>query len=266
MGEYVWLPTPGLADLTGMLLPAAGIVGYLCLMARIGKGNWPLLRCGFWIAGNACAALSVTGPVPQFGGGQYVADMVRHVLIGMLAPLLLAQGAPVTLLLRALPATTARRLVRFLNSRPVRFVTRPIIAAALNIGGLWLLYATPLYPALDDHPLLHVLVHAHVFLAGYLLTISVVSTDPMRHRASHRHRAVVLVAAFAAHDILAKYLYAHPPAGIAGPAAQTGAIVMYYGGDAVDMLLLVLLAARWYRTSRPRTEVHKRRATAQLAQ
>ena len=86
----------------------------------------------------------------------------------------------------------------------------------LSVGGLWLLYTTGLYPAMHHHPGLHVLVHAHMFLAGYLFTAAMVSVDPMPHRRSFPHRSLVLVLALAAHDILAKYLYAHPPAGVAG--------------------------------------------------
>jgi len=95
-------------------------------------------------------------------------------------------------------------------------------------------------------------VHAHLFIAGYLFTAAVISVDPMPHRRSFRHRSAVLVLALAAHDILAKYLYAHPPDGVPVPAAETGAMVMYYGGDAVDVAILVVLGAHWYRATRPR--------------
>ena len=58
--------------------------------------------------------------------------------------------------------------------------------------------------------------------------------------------------ALAAHDILAKYLYAHPPDGVPAPAAETGAMIMYYGGDVIDVAIMVVLGARWYRVTRPR--------------
>ncbi len=82
-----------------------------------------------------------------------------------------------------------------MNSQLARFVTEPVVAAVLNGGELWLMYSTGMFAAIHDHPVLHVLVHAHMFLAGYLLTIAIVSVDPMPHRRSYPYRAVVLVAA-----------------------------------------------------------------------
>ena len=51
----------------------------------------------------------------------------------------------------------------------------------------------------------------------------------------------------AAHDVLAKWLYAAPPAGFL--AAQEGARVMYDGGTVVSLLTAAVLWRRWY-TSR----------------
>ena len=141
----------------------------------------------------------------------------------------------------------ARGVSRLLAGNPARFVTEPSVAAVLSVGGLWVLYLTDLYPAMHHDPVVHVVVHVHLFVAGYLFTIAMVSVDPLPHRRSDLHRAVVLILALAAHDILAKYLYAHPPIGVAAADAETGAMVMYYGGDAVDVAIMVLLCARWYR-------------------
>jgi putative membrane protein len=132
-----------------------------------------------------------------------------------------------------------------LASPPLRVLTDPVVAAALNVGGLWLLYTTAVFARMHEHPLLHLLVHVHVFATGWLFTVALVSVDPLPHRRSYPIRAAVLVAALAGHDILAKYLYAHPPAGVAD--AELGAMIMYYGGDAVHLVLIVLLCAGWYR-------------------
>lgn len=48
-------------------------------------------------------------------------------------------------------------------------------------------------------PLLYVLVHAHIFLTGYLLVASLVGTDTNSHRASFTVRSIVLVVSIAAH-------------------------------------------------------------------
>jgi putative membrane protein len=56
-----------------------------------------------------------------------------------------------------------------------------------------------------------------------------------------------LVAAVAAHDILAKVIYAHPPVGVDPMQARSGAMIMYYGGDALSIIVMIILCARWSR-------------------
>lgn len=240
-----------LLDVAVVVLALAAVAGYLWAVAT-GRGRpWPRHRVLLWVAGTGAAALAVTGPLAEAAHHSFRAHMATHLLLGMLAPLLLVLAAPVTLLLRALPVPAARTLTGVLRTRLLRVLTDPLVAALLNIGGLWALYTTGLYAVVHAHPAVHVPVHLHVFLAGYLFTATTVRADPLPYR-SHAYRAVVLVGALAAHDVLAKHLYAHPPAGVPAADAEAGSVLMYYGGDAVDLVLIVLLCASWYRATRPR--------------
>jgi putative membrane protein len=254
---------PAPVDLLGLLAPVVGLLavvayGALVLRARRGGRTWPPGRTLAWVSGCLLATAAVAGPVAQAAETSRTAHMAGHVLLGMLGPLLLVLGAPVTLALRALPVGTARRLSRLLRSRPLRVVTEPGVAAVLDVGGLWLLYGTPLLDVAHEQPLVHVLVHAHVLLAGYLFTAVLVGRDPLPHRRGTRHLLVVLVLALAAHDVLAKRLYAYAGSGLDVADEQRGAMLMYYGGDAVDLALAVLVCARWYRRAGARTMVPTR--------
>lgn len=179
--------------------------------------------------------------------------MMGHLLLGMLAPLLVALAAPMTLLLRTLKVHAARKLSRLLQRRLIRFFTHPIVASFLNIGGLWLLYTTSLYTAMHTNLLLHIFVHMHVFIAGYLFTISLLYIEPVSHRFSFQFRTIVFILALAGHGILSKFIYAYPPDGVPVAQARSGALLMYYGGDAVDLLLIFILFRHWYQSARPRT-------------
>jgi len=90
-------------------------------------------------------------------------------------------------------------------------------------------------------------------MAGSLPRAVMVGPDPLPHRRSYRHRAAILVAVLAAHAVLAKHLYAAPPAGLDPAAVERGAVVMYYGGDAVELVVMVLLCRRWFGPRRTRT-------------
>jgi putative membrane protein len=184
--------------------------------------------------GSMAAGLAVSGPVSEAAHADFAMHMVSHLLLGMLAPLCMVMAAPRTLILRVLPVPLARHLSRAMKLRYIQFIADPLVASLLNMGGLWLLYATFLYAAMHHFQWLYVLLHIHVFLAGYLFTASMIEIDPRPHRPRFIYRAVVLVIALAAHSILAKFLYAHPPPHVPAAQAKLGALIMYYGGDLFD--------------------------------
>jgi putative membrane protein len=236
--------------LLAVLVVAATAYAIAVVVLHRHDDQWPAWRTACWTAGLGSAAAAVTGPIAA-AHHDFTAHMTGHLLLGMTAPLLLVAGAPVTLALRALPTAYARRTSRILRSGPVRVLSHPVTAAALNAGGLWLLYRTGLYQRMGTHAGLHAAVHLHVLVAGYLFTAAVVGVDPAPHRPGRPARALVLVAFLAAHGVLAKYVYGHPPAGVPAGQAMAGAQLMYYGGGLVDLVLVVVFCHQWYVAADP---------------
>nr|WP_236571128.1 cytochrome c oxidase assembly protein [Microbacterium hydrocarbonoxydans] len=221
-----------------------------CAVVQRRQGRaWPWYRSIAWLAGIIAAGAGFVGPLAAAAHQDFVAHMWVHLLVGMAAPLLLVLGAPVTLALRSMDVGAARRLSRLLNSWPARFVTAPIVAAVLNIGGMWALYSTSLYAAMQESLLVHMVVMTHFLLAGYLFTAAIIPIDPAPHRAGFPLRMGIVILALAAHGILAKTLYAHPPAGVEVMDAHAGAMLMYYAGDLIDVAIITILCAQWYRES-----------------
>ena len=219
--------------------------------------KWPLRRLLFWLSGILCACVALAGPLAAASHHDFRYHMAGHLLLGMLAPLLIALSAPMTLLLRTLSTKNAKRCTHLLKSRLAGFYVNPVTASILNIGGLWLLYTTPLYNWMHMYPILYFLIHVHIFAAGYLFTISIIYIDPISYRQSYTYRTIVFITALAVHGILSKYIYAHPPDGVIASQAQSGAMLMYYGGDLVDLILIILLFRDWYHSARPRKQAEK---------
>lgn len=213
--------------------------------------RWPRMRIIWWVSGVIISASALVGPLAALSHENFTWHMAGHLLVGMLGPLLLALGAPVALLFRALPVRQARQISRLLRSPLAGFYIHPITASVLNIGGLWLLYTTGLFEAMHHHLWLHVLIHVHVFAAGYLFTVSMLAIDPVSRRFSYVYRTVVFILVLAGHGILSKFLYAYPPDGVPVEEARTGAMLMYYGGDAIDLVMIVLLFRGWYLSAAP---------------
>nr|WP_246311129.1 cytochrome c oxidase assembly protein [Paenibacillus xylanilyticus] len=214
---------------------------------------WPIYRTVCWSLGVLFTVIAVAGPLANLGHTDFVAHMLSHLLLGMLAPLLLVLAAPMTLLLKSLSVPAARSLTRILRSWPSRILIHPIVTSLLNIGGLWLLYTTNLYSIMHENTLLFLIIHFHIFAAGYLFTVSIIYIDPAPHRFSFLYRSMVLMFSLAGHGVLSKMIYASPPIGVPLDQAKLGGMLMYYGGDAVDMVIIFIICLHWFRATRPRT-------------
>jgi putative membrane protein len=202
-----------------------------------------------FVAGLAVIWIALGSPLAAHDEDVRV-HVIQHLLLGMLAPLLLALAAPVTLLLRALPPRRRRSVVGILHTPPLRVLGHPAVGACLSVGSLYALYFTPLYGAAQRSEPLHVLLHAHMLFAGALFTWAVVGLDPMPYRPAIGLRSATIVAVLAAHAILSKLLYAHAGslagAGSSADDWRQAAQILWYGGDAVDAGLLVAFFGQRY--------------------
>ncbi|MEU6682291.1 cytochrome c oxidase assembly protein [Streptomyces sp. NPDC046832] len=242
-GAPDWLP-PAL-----LLLVACG--AYLLLVRRACRRNpvlgWSRWRTGCFLGGILLLGAALLPPVVSFAHEDFRGHMLQHLLIGMYAPLALVLAAPVTLLLRTLPASRARRLTAVLHSPPARVLTHPAVALALSAGGLAVLYFTPLYHATTAHPAAHWLLHAHFLLSGCLFAHAIAGPDPAPARPGVRARLVYLGVAIAAHAVISQLMYGGFWVDIHAPVDQVqgGAEIMYYGGDLAELLLAAALVATW---------------------
>lgn len=226
--------------------------------------GWSRRRTASFLAGVGLLVLALTPPLSPFQEESFTSHMYRHLLIGMYAPLGLVLGAPVTLLLRSVPQRYGRVIGRLLASTALGVLAHPVTALVLNLGGLYLLYATGLYVLTMEHPALHHLVQVHVLASGYLFAFSIAGPDPAPHRPSVPSRLVVLGIAITGHAVLAQLLYAGVllPAPVTGDDLRAGADLMYYGGDIAELLLAFALVGTW----RPGRRTAPRRRTVAVKQ
>ncbi len=227
------------ASIVLLALPLALYVGAV-LSLRGRRMPWKARRTAAFVIGMGLLAVALLPPLAS-RDDLFTVHVVQHLMLGMFAPVFLALSAPITLALRVLSPRGRRWVVSVLHNLLARLLTHPVTAAALSVGGLALLYGTGLYGQAEQHAWVHALVHLHFVVSGYLFAAAIIGLDPRKHQPSLLLRCLVLIAASGAHAVIAKLLYAHGPA-----AWQTGAQVMWYGGDAVDVLMVAVLFAQWY--------------------
>jgi putative membrane protein len=240
----------------------AGALGlYLFGVRRLGGrgGRWSRWRTASTVAGAACIIAAFVPPLTA-NDDRFPIHAVQHLLLGMLGPLLIALGAPLSLLLRTSTRDHRRVISRLLRARAVVLLGHPVVAAALVASGMWALYLTPLYSLTLRHSLLHEALHVYAVLTGILFAAVFVGVDPIP-RTRFGLRAAALLSALALHAILAKTLYIHGLAGAAVPPSdrQFGAQTLWYGGDLIELGLLVTFFWRWYIHTAPKTGTRSRR-------
>ncbi|MDQ8184136.1 cytochrome c oxidase assembly protein [Pelagicoccus sp. SDUM812002] len=246
----------------GVIMLALGIL-YLALALRRQptRRSWSRWRTISFTLGCVMVAASLYPPLVPYPHGDFREHMLQHLALAMIAPILLVLAAPMTLLLRSLSVVHARALFRILKSAPVRFLTNPLIALTLNIGGMAALYFTPLYTIANHSPAWHLFLHVHFLAAGCLFAWVIAGPDPAPHRPSVPRRLVILGVSIAFHATLSQMLYAGFHTTVPAPAHELrgGAELMYYGGDIAELLLAFALVSTW--KPRRRHERAKRSAS-----
>ena len=197
--------------------------------------EWPAARSAAFATGVvALVAGAVVGDEP-FGR-----HAVQHLLMGMVAPPLLALGAPVTLALQASGRATRRRILRLLRSRVVVVATHPLVAGAAFAAAPIALYFTDLYDLTLRNALVHDAVHVGVVAGGMTFFWPLVGLDHTPHRLHHAARLGWLLLAIPFHGFLGVAL-------LSGAEAERrlGGGIIWASGDVLALLAVGVVVAQW---------------------
>ena len=183
-GRLIWGWEPTGVALSVVLFGAALYLTGLWSLRRRGD-RWPLGRVVAWFAGLGVVAWAGIGGLSQYAHVLFSAHMGSHMLLGMVAPILLVLGAPITLALRTLPGprqpgeVSPRALLNSLLHSPfVRFMTNPLVGPALFIGSLFVLYFTDLFGFLMASHWGHGAMQLHFLGVGALYYYVIIGVDP----------------------------------------------------------------------------------------
>ncbi len=168
-------------------------VVYLLGVRRLrARGDaWPVGRTIAWVLGCATLLFATSSGVYRYSMAMFSVHMGSHMVLSMLTPVLLALGGGVTLALRVLPAAgrdgvpgPREWILEALHSPVSRFLTQPLVAAVIFVGGFYALYLGGIYGATVDSHGAHLLMNAHFLLSGYLFYWVVIGVDPAPRRLS----------------------------------------------------------------------------------
>ncbi len=196
-----------------LILATALYIAGVVKLSRNGV-KWPVGRTIAFALGISVIDFATSGGLGLYSFFSFSHHMMAHMLLGMVAPIGIVLGAPITLALRALPA--GRSLVAsdgehetergprglltvILSSRFVAIMSNPIVALAIFDGSLFALYFTPIFEILMGSHLGHIVMSVHFLLAGILFFHVIIGVDPRPKQYPYIFRIVILFAAMSIH-------------------------------------------------------------------
>jgi putative membrane protein len=143
--------------------------------------RWPWPRTLAFMAGLVTVDLALQSPVATFTGSYFQAHVTQHLLLMVLAPPLLALGAPSTLLLQSSSRAAKKRWLTVLRSRAFAIATYPVVVWFFYFGAMFAFFLTPLINYAMEHMALMDAINLAFLLSGCLYWWPIVGLDPIVH-------------------------------------------------------------------------------------
>lgn len=243
--------TPDLPALLFVLILGGG---YLYLARRV--PGWSRARTAAFLSGLATILLVTCSFLGVYDRVLFWPRAVQVVVLLMVTPLLLAHGAPLTLLLSTLPGTTRLRAIG--HSRAARALTFPLVITTLLIVPPFLIYLTPLYELCLRNSAVDSLVRLVLVGCGFVYFWTRLQVDPTPREDHHLVSFGISMTEVIVDAALGLVLWLGPlrAAGyyealgrIWGPDLRTdqiiGAGVLWIGGDLAGLPFVGALMRRW---------------------
>lgn len=269
------LLTQWVLDPTALALTIGAAIAYVAGVRRLARRGraWSRGRSLAFGAGVIVLLVATTSGIAAYDTTLFSMHVVQHVLLGIVAPLLLALGAPVTLLLQAASRPTQRNVIRVLRSRAAAVIGHPLVAWLAFGLTLFVLYFSPIYELSLRNGVVHAWVHVHFVVVGSLFFWTVVGVDPTARRIPHGARLLLVLLTVPFHAFLGLALlstteplaggyYASVATGWAGPALddqRAGAAVMWLVGDLIGLVAGAIIALDWFHADQRRARRIDRR-------
>jgi putative membrane protein len=259
----------------------AAAAGYVVGVRRLhahGR-SWPAGRTVAFLLGLTVVLVATASGVAAYDRVLFSLHVVQHILLGMVAPLLLVLGAPITLALQAGSRPAQRRILRVLRSAPARVLTHPLTAWLLFGTSVATLYFTPLYELSLRNGWFHVATHAYFLGAGCLFLAHVVGLDPIPHALGYGARLLYVlvllpfhtfvgVALLTMNTVIASGWYddVERSWGVSPLSDQrTGAGLLWISGELFGLLCIGIVVYQWMSAEERAAARHDRRLDLEAA-
>lgn len=161
---------------------------YLAAVYRLARRGapWSTRRTVSWLIGCVVLLFATSSGLGMYMAAMFSMHAVAQLVLTIVVPVLLVQGAPVTLALRALRAAEPNAvpgprewLVSALNSSLLRFIAHPWTALTLLVVGVYGLCLEVVFDAAVSEHATHMLMIGYFLLSGALFFTAVGGVEPV---------------------------------------------------------------------------------------
>jgi len=272
-----WTFTP-FAD----LLMIAATIGYLLLVRRLARcdGAWPWGRTTSWLAAMVVLVVALNTSMAVYAHSLFWVHMLVHLILIMVAPVLLVWAQPIRLVRVARRPESRTLRDDVIAARPFTVLTSSALTVPLYTAVIVLTHLTGFQQAMITHMWIHDAELVLYLVSGYLLFLPLVGSEAGPRWLSYPLRFVVLGLCMGPDTLVGvglmltgrplapAYAASHPGWGPGALADQrTAGAIMWFLGDGLMMILMLLTAWQWTRAEQgkrglgPRLDRIRRQAT-----
>ena len=190
----------------GLLIIAVALYIKGVVILRKRGDTWPVGRTIAFALGISMVDFATSGGLGVYSHFAFSNHMMAHMFLGMIAPIGIVLGAPITLALRTLPQARNKdergvrgSFIALLHSKPALVMTNPVVALAIFDGSLFTLYFTPLFGNLMQGHSGHFFMSTHFLLSGILFFQTIIGVDPAPRKVPHLVKIIIIFAAMSIH-------------------------------------------------------------------
>ncbi|MEV1175956.1 cytochrome c oxidase assembly protein [Nonomuraea sp. NPDC049784] len=254
-------------------------LGVFRLLRRGDK--WPWGRTASWYVGVALLIFATQSGLARYAKVMFDMHMIEHMTLSMVVPIFLVLGGPVTLALRALKPAARRGdrgprewITTILHSRFTKVITHPGVATFIFVASTYALYFTPLFESAMQEHLGHIWMTLHFLISGCLFFWVIIGIDPGPNRLPYVGRLLMLFVTMPFHaffgialmmmgTVIASDWYEQLGRPWGETLLQTqsnGGAIAWGFGEIPTLLVLLAIAAQWYRDDERQARRADRRA------
>jgi putative membrane protein len=237
-----------------LLLLAAWYGWSVARLRRRGR-SWPVARSASFALAWLLVAVSTFSGLPVFARTNFSAFASQYIMVGLLAPTLLAFAAPISL---AVQSSSRPARLGWMERLPARVAAHPFATWIIFAATVFVLFFTKsLLGAVLRGGAVEQVVFLWLLAAGWLYCWPVADIDPAPVRMGHWPRILYLLLEFPVFAIMGMGLESQGPrvaAAMTPGSLHVGGAVIWVVGEGISLLGAIAVFVQWLRTDERRAK------------